>query len=158
MIAHREIVNSFPLEEIEANTSTKFTVRSSIEYILATDASFSTAIKLADLILESCDEKIYPTDNFVHAHPDNNPEVYSSFEVWLALYLLMLSSKADNLYHIKMEMENGRCHHINIIGQNDKESCSLCKEPKPQMDLKDCTYQNIPPYHISCRCGIIIRK
>lgn len=155
MLTKRDIINSFTQDEIDASQSTKFTVKISIEYLLATEANFSTAIRLASLVLESCNNEIYPTEEFRNKHPENRIEVYSSKDVWLAFYMLMLAEKAENLFNIYLEEQAER---IEIICKNDHETCSLCKEMAKEIDLPFAKYSAIPPHHVGCRCGIIFRK
>ena len=154
----RRILDGFSLDELQVNGATKQAIRILAEYIHETRSSFPTAIRIASLLSDSCKEEIKPTEEFRATHPENRPEVYSSPEVFLTFYLLMLAQKADNLYHINEEKERGVCHHLSVVNQNDKETCSFCKEKPREIDISEASYANVPPFHVGCRCGILITK
>lgn len=154
----RRIIDRFSISELQVNSKTKRAIRILTEYIHETHASFPNVIRIASLLIDSCREELRPTDEFMSVHPENRPEVYSSLEVYLTFYLLMLVQKADNLYHIEEEKKRGVCRHLSIIHQNDKETCSFCAEKNVELDIADATVENVPPYHVGCRCGILITK
>lgn len=154
----RRIIDRFSLDELQVNGATKKQIRILTEYIHASRSSFATAIRLAALLLDTGKEKIMPTPEYAASHPENRIEVYSSPEIFLAFYLLMLSRKADNLYHISEERKRGVCQHLAIVKQNDKETCSCCKAQSEEMPISEACFENVPPFHVGCRCGILITK
>lgn len=153
---YRDILNSFSLNELDAKNTTKDAIRIMAEYIITQNASFSTAIRLASILLEN--EKIKPTKEFENQHPENKMEVYSSPEIFLSFFLLMIAQKAENLFHIQKELETGICYHISVICRHGQESCSMCLENEKEMEMKDASFDTIPPYHVGCTCGMIIKK
>lgn len=154
----RQIIEQFPLDELQVNSATKKSIRILVEYIHETRSSFPVVIQLASILINSCREEIKMTEEFRSAHPENRAEVYSAPEVFLAFYLLMLSQKADNLYHIQKEKKIGICKHLSIVCQHDNETCSACKEKEAEIEISGANYETVPPFHVGCRCGILITK
>ena len=157
MSEYRNIINEFDLHELDMSDSFKQAVRPAVEYLLETRASFSAAIRLAALMLESCKESPKVSPSFADAHPENRVEIYSSPDVFLAFYLLMLAAKAENLYNAREEVKTGVCAIFALSCVGDHETCSLCRE-KAIVSLSECTYETVPPFHIGCRCGMIFKK
>ena len=89
MNIYRPIIDEFDLSELDMPVAFKDAVRPAVEYLLDTHASFSVAIRLAALMLESYRGQLRVTEAFAAAHPENVISVYSSPDVFLAFYLLM---------------------------------------------------------------------
>lgn len=156
MSALRPIIDEFDLHELDMPYTFKQAVRPAVEYLLDTHASFSAAIRLAALMLESPKEELKVTPSFADFHPENRIEIYSSPDVFLAFYLLMLAAKAENLYYAREEAKNGVCSRYSLSCVGDHETCSLCRE-KTGSSLLECTYETVPPFHVGCRCGMIFK-
>ncbi len=157
MINFRPVIDEFSLSELDMPEQFKEAVRPCVEYLLDTRASFSAAIRLAALMLESYKGDLKVTDSFADAHPENRIHIYSSPDVFLAFYFLMLAAKADNLYNAREEVKNGACTRYSVVCACDRESCSTCREKKNGF-LADCTYKTVPPFHVGCRCSMIYQK
>ena len=156
MSAYRHIIDEFNLHELDIPDDFKQAVRPVVEYLLDTRASFSVAIRLAALMLESCKGDLKVSESFADQHPENRIEIYSSPDVFLAFYLLMLAAKADNLYQVQEEVKNGQCASFALSCVGDHETCSLCRAKKGSR-LSDCSYATVPPFHVGCRCGMIFK-
>lgn len=154
MSASRPIIDEFDLQELDMPEAFRQAIRPAVEYLLDTHASFSVAIRMAALMLESYKGELKVSPSFADAHPENRIEVYSSPDVFLAFYLLMLAAKADNLYNAREEKQ---CSKYTLSCVNDHETCSLCLGKKAGF-LTDCTYETVPPFHVGCRCGMIFKK
>ena len=157
MSASRPIIDEFDLQELDMPEAFRQAIRPAVEYLLDTHASFSVAIRMAALMLESYKGELKVSPSFADAHPENRIEVYSSPDVFLAFYLLMLAAKADNLYNAREEVKTGVCAKVALSCVDDHETCSLCREKKDQL-LTGCTYETVPPFHVGCRCGMIFKK
>ena len=157
MSAFRPIIDEFDLHELDMPDTFKQTVKPAVEYLLDTRASFSVAIRLAALMLENCKGGLKVSPSFADFHPENRVEIYSSPDVFLAFYLLMLAAKAENLYNAREEVKTGVCARFALSCVGDHETCSLCREKKDQL-LTSCTYATVPPFHVGCRCGMIFKK
>ena len=156
MIDYRPIINEFSLSELDMPESFRTAIRPIVEYLLDTHASFSVAIRLAAIMLESYKGELKVSDSFANQHPENRIEIYSSPDVFLAFYFLMLAAKADNLYQAREEEKNGACTCYVLSCSDDNETCSLCREKKGK-NLSECTYETVPPFHVGCRCGMIFK-
>ena len=157
MGSYRSIIDEFDLHELDMPDAFKQAVRPAVEYLLETHASFSVAIRLAALMLESVKGELTVSSSFADFHPENRVEIYSSPDVFLAFYLLMLAAKAENLYDAREEVKAGQCAKYALSCVGDHETCSLCREKKDQL-LTSCTYATVPPFHVGCRCGMIFKK
>ena len=158
MNIYRPIIDEFALDELDMPDTFKEAVRPAVEYLLDTHASFSVAIRLAALMLESYRGQLRVADAFASAHPENVISVYSSPDVFLAFYLLMLAAKAHNLYNARAEQQAGVCTAFSLSCAEDNESCSLCREKHQAGPISACTYQTVPPFHVGCRCGLLFTK
>ena len=156
MINLRPIIDEFTISELDMPEQFKEAVRPCVEYLLDSKASFSTVVQLASLMLRSYAGDLKVTDSFANAHPENRIETYSSPDMFLTFYLLMLAAKAENLSLARAEMKEGRCSHFSIACAGDHESCSMCKE-KGEMPLSACSFATVPPFHVGCRCGMIFK-
>lgn len=153
-----EYVQQLPLSELVLTDSEKTNVRVSVDLLIKNGATYSNAIRLAKILLAAINHPIELTDSFLHDHPENNPKVYSSFEVFMAFYLLMLAGKASNLYYTQKEAESGICTTYSITCPCDKESCSLCVARYMEGKIANAKYENLPPYHVGCRCGLLFHR
>ena len=151
---YRSIIDEFDLHELDMPDTFKQAVRPAVEYLLDTHASFSVAIRLAALMLESYKGELKVSKSFADLHPENRIEIYSSPDVYLAFFLLMLAAKAENLYDTREEKHCAK-YALSCVG--DHETCSLCREKKDQL-LTSCTYATVPPFHVGCRCGMIFKE
>ena len=156
MSAYRPIIDQFPLDELDVEGQFKEALKPAVEYLLETQGSFSVAIRLAALMLESYKGGLKVCGSFEDRHPENRIEVYSSPDVFLAFYLLMLAAKADNLYQVQEEMKCRQCASFVLSCVGDHETCSLCRAKKGSR-LSDCSYATVPPFHVGCRCGMIFK-
>lgn len=154
---YRAIIDSFPMDELDMPDRFIQSVRPAVEYLLSTRGSFSVAIRLAALMLESYKGELKVSSSFADFHPENRIEIYSSPDVFLAFYLLMLAAKAENLYNAREEVKTGVCVKFALSCVGDHETCSLCRE-KAGVPLSECTYETVPPFHVGCRCGMIFKK
>lgn len=154
MTAYRTIIDEFDIHELDMPDSFKQAVKPVVEYLLDTHASFSVAIRLAALMLESYKGELKVSESFASLHPENRIEIYSSPDVYLAFFFLMLAAKADNLYNAREEKQCAK-YELSCVG--DHETCSLCQEKKEQL-LSSCTYETVPPFHVGCRCGMIFKE
>ena len=150
---YRSIIDEFDLHELDMPESFKQAVRPAVEYLLDTRASFSAAIRLSALMLEGCEGKLRVSESFSSLHPENRVELYSSPDVYLAFFLLMLAAKAENLSCARQEK---RCTIFALSCVNDHETCSLCRG-KMDQPLSGCSYATVPPFHVGCRCGMIFK-
>lgn len=157
MSALRPIIDEFDLRELDMPDTFKQVIRPAVEYLLDARGSFSVAIRLAALMLESYKEELKVSESFADHHPENRIEIYSSPDVFLAFYLLMLAAKAENLHNAREESKTGVCAKFALSCVGDHETCSLCREKKDQL-LTGCTYETVPPFHVGCRCGMIFKK
>lgn len=157
MSAYRPIIDQFPLDELDVEGQFREAIKPAVEYLLETQGSFSVAIRLAALMMESNKGKLKVCESFADQHPENHIEIYSSPDVFLAFYLLMLAAKADNLYQVQEEVKNGQCASFALSCVGDYETCSLCRA-KEGGRLSSCTYETVPPFHVGCRCGMIFKK
>lgn len=158
MNEYRSIINEFDFHELDMPDAFKQAVRPAVEYLLGTHASFSVAIRLAALMLESYKGELKVTEEFASQHPENSIQVYSSPDVFLAFYLLMLAAKADNLYNAREETRSGVCGSYELSCVGDHETCSKCREAQKKGILSSCSYDTVPPFHVGCRCGMIFKK
>lgn len=158
MTNYRPIIDGFTLDELDMPEAFKAAVRPAVEYLLCTHASFSVAIRLASLMLESYRGPLRMSDAFTRAHPENRIDLYSSEDVYFAFFLLLLAAKADNLYHIQAERQSGVCAAYSINSPNDSETCAQCRERCHAAPLADAAYHTVPPFHVACRCGLIFSK
>ena len=158
MINYRPIIDGFPLDELDMPEAFKAAVRPVVEYLLCTHASFSVAIRLASLMLESYRGPLRMSDAFTRAHPENRIDLYSSEDVYFAFFLLLLAAKADNLYSIQAERQTGLCAAYSVNSPQDNETCSQCRERCHAAPLADAAYHTVPPFHVACRCGLIFSK
>ena len=158
MNIYRPIIDKFTVSELDMPDDFKEAVRLAVEYLLVTHASFSVAIRVAALMLESYRGELRVTDAFAAAHPENRIGLYSSPDVFLAFYLLMLAAKADNLYNAQAERETGICAEFAVLCAADNESCPLCLGKHRAGKISDCTYETVPPFHVGCRCGLLFAK
>ncbi len=150
------IIEEFDLHELNVPPIIKKGIKPAVEYLVETNGSFSAAIHLSSLILQGYPGKLKVADAFADAHPENRVEVYSSPDVFLAFYLLMLAAKANNLYNAREEIKAGQCAKYALSCVGDHETCSLCRE-KTGSSLLECTYETVPPFHVGCRCGMIFK-
>lgn len=157
MIDYRPVIDEFSLSELDMPDSFKQAVRAGVEFLLQTRGPFSAAIRLAALTLGNYQGPLKVADDFADQHPENRIEVYSSPDVFLAFYFLMLAAKADNLYQAREELKNGVCTCYSLSCVGDHETCSLCKEKKGA-PLSVCAYESVPPFHVGCRCGMIFKS
>ena len=157
MSAHRKIIDEFDLHELDMPNAFKQAIRPAVEYLIDTQGSFSVSIRLAALMLESYKGELRVSESFSDLHPENRIGIYSSHDVFLAFYLLMLAQKADNLYNIREELKTGQCAKYALSCVGDHETCSLCRR-KAGAALSECTYETVPPFHVGCRCGMIFKK
>ena len=157
MSVFRPIIDEFDLHELDMPDTFKQAVRPAVEYLLDARGSFSVAIRLAALMLESYKEELKVSESFADHHPENRIEIYTSPDVFLAFYLLMLAAKAENLHNAREESKTGVCAKFALSCVGDHETCSLCREKKDQL-LTSCTYATVPPFHVGCRCGMIFKK
>ena len=153
---YRAIIDSFPMDELDMPDRFIQSVRPAVEYLLSTRGSFSVAIRLAALMLENYKGELKVSSSFADFHPENRIEIYSSPDVFLAFYLLMLAAKAENLYNAREEIKAGQCAKYALSCVGDHETCSLCRE-KTGSSLLECTYETVPPFHVGCRCGMIFK-
>ena len=158
MNTYRQIIDEFPVTELDMPEAFREAVRPCVEYLLDTHASFSVAIRLAALMLESYKGELKVTEEFSAGHPENRIEVYSSPDVFLAFYFLMLAAKADNLRNAREEVESGVCSGYEIACANDRETCSMCRDMKKTGRLADLTYETVAPFHVGCRCSMLFKK
>lgn len=156
MSAYRQIIDTFPLLELDVEDQFREAVKPAVEYLIESNASFSAAIRLSSLMLEGYKGELKVSEFFADQHPENRIEIYSSHDVFLAFYLLMLAQKADNLYNIREELKTGQCAKYALSCVGDHETCSLCRR-KAGAALSECTYETVPPFHVGCRCGMIFK-
>jgi len=156
MNSYRSIIDEFDLRELDMPDSFKQYVKPAVEALLGARRSFPVALRLASLMRESAKGGLKVSQDFADFHPENRIETYSSPDVFLALYLLMLAAKAENLYNVREEAKTGVCAKFALSCAGDQETCSLCREKKGL--LSECTYETVPPFHVGCRCGLIFSK
>ena len=154
---YRAIIDEFDLHELDMPDQFKQAIRPAVEYLLDTRASFSATVRLAVLMLEGSKSELTVSSSFADAHPENRIEVYTSPDVFLAFYLMMLAAKAENLYNAREEVKSGVCSSYGLSCVGDHETCSLCRE-KAGTFIAECTYDTVPPFHVGCRCGMIYKK
>ena len=151
MSAYHEILQAFTVEELHTTENEKQSLRACAELLLTTSEDFSTATTLATLLLASNPEGFIPSDDFLERHPDNAPSAYSSRSVHLAFYLLYLAEKARSVMEIADE--KNRCTHFSASSAGDMDVCGKCSD-RAEINIPICLmrYEDIPPYHIGCRC------
>lgn len=158
MNKYRGLIEQLDMRELDMPDSFKEAVRPAVEYLLNTHASFSVAIRLAALMLESYKGDLKVAARFAAVHPENRVEVYSSPDVFLAFYFLMLAAKVDNLYCTNEEAKACVCNAYSLTCAQDHETCSMCREKYQSGSIHDCTYETVPPFHVGCRCGMLFEK
>lgn len=155
MANYRKIIDTLDMDELDMPSAFKAAVRPVVEYLLTTNASFSVALRLSALMLESYKGELKVTKAFESKHIENKISLYSSPDMFFAFYLLMLASKVQNLYCAQRE---SICEGYELTCANDSETCALCREKYQSGRIKDCTLDTVPPFHVGCRCGMIFTK
>lgn len=156
MSEYHEILQAFTVEEYHTTEGEKQALRACAELLLTTSEDFATATTLATLLLAHKPEGFIPSEDFLEKHPDNRPEAYSGPAAYLAFYLLYLAEKARSAKDIGDERE--RCTHYTASGAGDSGVCGRC-EDRAEIDIPIACmrYEDIPPYHLGCRCRPLLR-
>lgn len=151
------IIKSFTLKEIDVDENMREAIRLSVEVLLLAGASLMGAIQQSSMIVRAYDKPIVETEEFARIHPMNRVRAYDTPSIFLAHYSLMLAAKAGNLHHIRAERSAGVGDRVEIACLGDERTCSLCRERAEKASITVCTYATVPPFHVGCRCGVIVR-
>ena len=146
-----EILKSFSFEEIETTDEEKEILRSAIALLLRTNGSFTEAVHLAKALKKV---KMNPKESFVKEHDENDPKLYTTQDSYRAFVMLFYARKADNLYNLSCEGKNALRTHFKPVSVNDSCTCESCYTKSEPIALQDANYDNVPPYHIGCRCTV----
>jgi len=157
MSAYQEILQEFPVDELTATVQEKQAFRACAELMLNTSEDFATATTLAMLLLANKAGGFIPAEAFVAAHPDNHPDAYSSPVAYLAFFLLYLCEKARSAKDILDEQV--RCSHYTSSCTGDAEACGRCEDRAAiNVPIALMSYNNVPPYHLGCRCRPLLLR
>ncbi|MDD3212272.1 MAG: hypothetical protein PHY64_01280 [Eubacteriales bacterium] len=156
MSNYHEILQAFTMDEFVANEQEKQAFRACAELLLNTSEDYATATTLAMLLLANKPGGFTPGEDFVEAHPDNQPKAYSSMGSYIAFYLLYLCEKARSVKEISDESDH--CTHYSVSCAGDTDVCGRC-EDRAELDIPIALmrYEDVPPYHLGCRCRPLLR-
>ena len=151
MSTYHEILQGFTVEEFHTTEENKQALRACAEILLVTSEDFATATTLATLLLANKPEGFTPSEDFLDRHLDNHPREYSGPATYLAFFLLYLAEKARSVKDIADEQE--RCTHYTASCADDLNVCGKCADrAEINIPVSLIRYEDIPPYHIGCRC------
>ena len=157
MSNYHDILQAFTVEEFHTTDQEKQAFRACAELMLNVSEDFATATNLAMLLLANKSETFTPSEDFLAAHPANQPQAYSSQAAYIAFYLLYLCEKARSIKDIGEEQD--LCTHYTTSCSGDMEVCGKCEDrAEINIPISCMTYRDVPPYHLGCRCRPLLRR
>ena len=157
MSEYHEILQGFKIDEFHATDERKQALRACAEILLTTSRDYATANTLALFMVVNKQDGFEPTEDFIELHPLNHPREYSNRQAYIALYLLYLADKARNAKDIGAEA--AACTHYTTACMRDYHMCSKCYDrSQVKIPIELMRYEDIPPYHLCCRCKPLLLR
>ncbi len=157
--SYSDIIQGLSADELCLNDRGKQAVKSCAELMLNTSVDFATATILGTLLMAHL-KHVEPSEDFAENYEENRPSYYSSEVTYLSFFLLYLCEKVRNLSDILLENQpDNIATHFQINLAGDADVCDRCEDRQQHpIRVQDVAYDNVPPFHMGCRCQIIFVK
>ncbi|MDD3334139.1 MAG: hypothetical protein PHI98_01350 [Eubacteriales bacterium] len=156
---YHEILQGLSADELRLDMDGRQAVKACAELMLNMSVDFATATSLATLLAAHL-KRIEPTEDFAEGFEENTPAYYSSEVAYVAFFLLYLCEKIRSIDDILAEKGNGfMCTHFLPKCAGDADVCDRCAEKVGRaIPIEQVAYDNVPPYHMGCRCRPLLMK
>lgn len=146
------------LPEIENSQEMKTAIKYAVYTMMTLDDPVYDVHLKAQRILDECKENVLPSVAFIE-HPMNRVASYLSDAEWLTEYIIYVGQKIRNMDSIVSELSTGLVRTLRIIDADDPGVCSCCGKFKyRRLSLSDILYEDLPPFHMQCRCNFLLLR
>lgn len=146
------------LPEIENSQEMKTAIKHAVYTMMTLDDPVYDVHLKAHRIIDECKENVLPSVAFIE-HPMNRVASYLSDVEWLTEYIIYIGQKIRNMDSILSELSSGLVRTLRILSADDPGVCSgcICRLNRKLM-ISDAIYEDIPPFHMRCRCSFLLLR